>query len=77
MKFVDKVFERVARGGVFERVVAIPHGESGEILAFSRQIDNSRGPAGRGDFVDAVVPGVRAGEVHADHGVMAGDGVPG
>lgn len=43
MEFVDEVFERVPRGGVFERVVAIPHGEGGEILAFPRQIDNFRG----------------------------------
>ena len=36
MKFVDKVFERVARGGVFERVVAIPHGEGGEVRIEAR-----------------------------------------
>ena len=45
MEFVEEVFERVARGGVFERVVAVPHGEGGEILAFNRQTDNYRGQA--------------------------------
>lgn len=45
MEFVDEVFERVARGGAFERVVAIPHGEGGEILAFTRPGDNYWGTA--------------------------------
>lgn len=45
MEFVDEVFERVSRGGAFERVVVIPHGEGGEILVFTRQDDNYRGQA--------------------------------
>ena len=58
MEFVEKVFERVPRGGVFERVVAIPHGEGGEILALSRQIDNFRGQA---DEEISLMPSFRGG----------------